>query len=348
MRGQLQLSRALVAALEARPRCAGLDAAQADWDGRPGPLWRKRLTRHTRSCPVCLGAAGILVAPEKLLAGYLLLAVPLALTSCVLAKVTLGKAALGKVALGAATPAPSTALAAGKTGVVSHILQAVAGHPVAVAVVTGAVITGAAVTTTGWPAPHPPPPDVTVVPVPVPVASTVPPTRVTSRPTTSSRPRTTTRAPAVRRTVRSLVAGPVSLESANERGYFLSTTQNFAVLARTAPTSKRTARQQATFEAVRGRGDPSCFSFRLPDGQFLRHSMWRLRVSPDDGSPLFRGDSTFCVRPGSDRESVALESFNYPGYFMHRRGQEIWVDQSDGRHQFDRDTSFRIADPLAH
>jgi RNA polymerase sigma factor (sigma-70 family) len=67
MRRQLELSRSLVAALEASPRCAQLDAALEDWDGVPSPLWRKRITRHTRSCPVCGRAAGELVPVELLI-----------------------------------------------------------------------------------------------------------------------------------------------------------------------------------------------------------------------------------------------------------------------------------------
>lgn len=56
MRNRLALSRSLVAALEARPRCAQLSAALEGWDRVPSPLWRKRITRHTRSCPVCQSA----------------------------------------------------------------------------------------------------------------------------------------------------------------------------------------------------------------------------------------------------------------------------------------------------
>jgi len=67
MRNQLELSRSLVAALEVRPRCAQLTAALEDWDGVPSPLWRKRITRHTRSCPVCARAADELVPLERLI-----------------------------------------------------------------------------------------------------------------------------------------------------------------------------------------------------------------------------------------------------------------------------------------
>src|SRR5690349_2354419 len=43
MRAQLELSRALVAALSAVPRCPELDAVLVGWDGVPQPLWRKRI-----------------------------------------------------------------------------------------------------------------------------------------------------------------------------------------------------------------------------------------------------------------------------------------------------------------
>jgi RNA polymerase sigma factor (sigma-70 family) len=69
MREQLCLCRTIVAALEAMPGCDELSAAIADWNGVPSPFWRKRLARHTRSCPVCLRAAESLIPVERLLAG---------------------------------------------------------------------------------------------------------------------------------------------------------------------------------------------------------------------------------------------------------------------------------------
>ncbi|WP_238011679.1 hypothetical protein KZZ52_14330 [Dactylosporangium sp. AC04546] len=45
LRGRLDQARALVAAIEARPRCPWLDTVVAGWDGIPSPLWRKRIAR---------------------------------------------------------------------------------------------------------------------------------------------------------------------------------------------------------------------------------------------------------------------------------------------------------------
>ncbi|MDN3025951.1 sigma-70 family RNA polymerase sigma factor [Streptomyces sp. S.PB5] len=76
MRNQLELSRQLVAALEARPRCPQLTAALGGWDGVPSTLWRKRITRHTRSCAHCGRAADELVPLERLVVALALLPVP--------------------------------------------------------------------------------------------------------------------------------------------------------------------------------------------------------------------------------------------------------------------------------
>ncbi|GLH99617.1 RNA polymerase sigma factor [Phytohabitans aurantiacus] len=67
MRQQLDLCRSLVAALDARPRCRRLSALVEGWDRLPSPLWRKRVTRHTRSCALCARAADGLLPLERLL-----------------------------------------------------------------------------------------------------------------------------------------------------------------------------------------------------------------------------------------------------------------------------------------
>jgi len=69
MKGQLETARVVVRALAATPPCADLMLATADWDGQPGPLWRKRVARHTRDCRRCSSARSGLVAVERLLVG---------------------------------------------------------------------------------------------------------------------------------------------------------------------------------------------------------------------------------------------------------------------------------------
>ncbi|MEV8506177.1 sigma-70 family RNA polymerase sigma factor [Actinoplanes sp. NPDC051475] len=81
MKGQLETARVVVRALAATPPCPELAVLTAGWDGRPGPLWRKRIARHSRDCRQCSPAWSGLVAAEKLLVGMALVPLPHALGS---------------------------------------------------------------------------------------------------------------------------------------------------------------------------------------------------------------------------------------------------------------------------
>lgn len=318
MRAQLEVSRSVVAALEARPPCPDLDAVTAGWDGLPGPMWRKRIGRHIRSCAQCTRAAAGRVPAERLLVGFALIPVPVALAGLVIGKIPFGAAAATTTTVAAGAAAASGT----KAGVLSQFAQAVVAHPVAAVCLAATLLTGAAASVVNWPAASP-----VTAPAPARGQPVVAPL-----PSPSATP--------------SLAPGPVSLEVANEAGLFASTTNSLGVLVPVAP-GDGPARQRATFEAVAGLNDPACFSFRLPDGRYLRHSQWRLRVSANDGTALFRGDATFCVRPGSVTGSVELESSNYPGWFLRRRGSTLWVDRSDGSPSFRSDCAFRVREPLS-
>jgi RNA polymerase sigma factor (sigma-70 family) len=279
MRTQLDLSRTIVAALDARPRCARLDAEAAGWDGLPSPLWRKRLARHVRGCPVCTPAAVDLVETDRLLPNLVMLPAPAALVSAVLAR-------------SPAEGAP-VAVASGRTGLFA-----------VTAVIAGAVAAGV---TAGV----------------VQLAETPPAVSGALRP------------------------GAFSLESANASGRYLTVSGSLGVLTRVGPGNTVTARRQATFEVVEGLSDPECFSFRLADGRYLRHASWRVRADENVGTDLFRGDATFCPFVGQASGSVTLEASNYPGWFLRHRGDELWVDQSDGSAAFGADGSFLVRPPLA-
>ncbi|MBM0260263.1 RNA polymerase sigma factor, partial [Micromonospora sp. 4G55] len=69
MKEQLRIGRTLVRALRSRPGCPELHAVGQRWDGRPNPLWRKRLARHVRDCPVCRRHGAGLLPVDRLLAG---------------------------------------------------------------------------------------------------------------------------------------------------------------------------------------------------------------------------------------------------------------------------------------
>lgn len=80
MRDQLETARRVVAALRVRHDCPGLFDLTETWDGRPDPVWRKRVARHLGGCADCSGRTGRLVPPERLLAGLPLLVPPAHLT----------------------------------------------------------------------------------------------------------------------------------------------------------------------------------------------------------------------------------------------------------------------------
>ncbi|MFJ3583215.1 sigma-70 family RNA polymerase sigma factor [Streptomyces sp. NPDC090127] len=69
MKERLETGRTVVRALGARHRCEELSRLTDDWDGRPSPLWRKRLARHTTSCSRCLPPRTDLAPAEALLVG---------------------------------------------------------------------------------------------------------------------------------------------------------------------------------------------------------------------------------------------------------------------------------------
>lgn len=76
MRAQLEVARGVVAALDAAPRCTGLQRVAAGWDGVASPLWRKRLDRHVRGCADCAGLRQHLAPSERLVPALGLLPVP--------------------------------------------------------------------------------------------------------------------------------------------------------------------------------------------------------------------------------------------------------------------------------
>ncbi|GAT67849.1 glycosyl hydrolase [Planomonospora sphaerica] len=77
MKEQVQTAHTIVRALRAEPGCAELRALTWNWDGVPGPLWRKRLARHIRGCDACERRAAGALPLDRLLGGLPLLPLPL-------------------------------------------------------------------------------------------------------------------------------------------------------------------------------------------------------------------------------------------------------------------------------
>ncbi len=349
MRHQLDLCRELVAALDARPRCAVLDAVAAHWDGTPSPRWRKRLGRHTRPCGVCAQAAEGMIAADRLLVGFALLPVPVGLAAALLGKTAVAAAATVTMqatlagAAGTAGSGASGGVSAGvKAGLLGQLVQAILAHPIAATIAAGAVA-AAVVTATTLPAPPSPSSGIRAAPSPTHAAR---PTPVIAAPTRKPAP-STAASPSVTVAGSLTLGRPVSLESTAEAGQYVSAVDSLGVLTPFGADSANGTRRQATFTVIAGLANASCYSFRSPDGRYLRHASWRLRLNPDEGTPLFRADATFCVRTGATADSIALEASNYPGWFVHHRGDQLWVDQSDGSVGFRAESSFRVRPALA-
>jgi RNA polymerase sigma factor (sigma-70 family) len=117
MKERLETARGIVRALHEPARCPGLRAALAGWDGRPVPLWRKRLARHVRGCPRCGAPREGIVPAERLLLGLALVPLPagfamsLALGGKTTAAATVGWSAKVLATLGK----PAAAVTAGAT-----------------------------------------------------------------------------------------------------------------------------------------------------------------------------------------------------------------------------------------
>jgi RNA polymerase sigma factor (sigma-70 family) len=77
MKARLEVARAVVRAVRARPSCPDLEDVLRGWDGRPEGLWRKRIARHIRDCGTCDRFANDLVPADRLLAGMPLVPAPL-------------------------------------------------------------------------------------------------------------------------------------------------------------------------------------------------------------------------------------------------------------------------------
>jgi RNA polymerase sigma factor (sigma-70 family) len=76
MKEQLDAGRTVVRVLNADPRCEGLSKLIVRWDGRPAPVWRKRILRHIRDCRICSEHRNGLVPAEALLASLALVPPP--------------------------------------------------------------------------------------------------------------------------------------------------------------------------------------------------------------------------------------------------------------------------------
>ncbi|BCJ46029.1 hypothetical protein GCM10010168_49770 [Actinoplanes ianthinogenes] len=332
MREQLEVTRTLIAAFAAQPRCPGLVEAATKWDGKPASVWRKRFARHIRGCPACSGTGQGRIPAERLLAGSALLVVPSGL-----AKV------LAATTAGAVNPVAAPAASWGGKLVLAKVFG---GHPV-IAAVTVTAVAAVAVPVVLHQSGTPPRP--ATAPAPPAISSKAAGSAPAGRPSaTSASPARTSAGPAA-----VLTPGRrLSLES--EIGGFLTAgpgagfgAADEVTLAAVGAGSGAEVRRRATFVAVAGLADDNCYSFRTMDGRYLRH--WNLHTYTHrlEDTDLFRQDATFCPRPGSAAGTVMLEAHNYDNQFLTWADGHLLLRYNVNTATFRTHSSVRIRDPWA-
>ena len=105
------------------------------------------------------------------------------------------------------------------------------------------------------------------------------------------------------------------------------------------------ASEKMVLTAISGLADDKCFTFQGSDGRYLRHFDYRLKFDLSDNSDLFRKDATFCPEAGLSAGTLRLHSSNYPDYWLHRRGTEVYIDRTDDSDEFTKDSSFMVVAP---
>ena len=94
-------------------------------------------------------------------------------------------------------------------------------------------------------------------------------------------------------------------------------------------------------------GKYSLKSNNYPD-RYLRHQGYRIKLHPNDGSELYRLDSSFRIVPGLAGTGISFESENYPNHYIRHRNYECHIDKSDGSDLFKKDASWNPKPGLAN
>ncbi|MFE7077339.1 sigma-70 family RNA polymerase sigma factor [Streptomyces sp. NPDC057620] len=352
---RLETARSVLRALAASPRCTELAAILPSWDGRPSPLWRKRLSRHVRDCPYCTSTRGALIPAEGLLGGLALVPLPLGVTAHLLT----GTFAGAKGATAATAPPPGPHADAGRAGRAARSARRLAHGPTA-AVTSGVlVLAGAGLwysltapsapegSTAARPGPAPASaPASEPAPVPTPPRASSPSATVPAPPaSTPSASRTAT--PAA--TPNSGLLGPHALQAAAQPTRYVAVQDGKAVMT-TAQAGASLTSQNLVFTVVPGLMGTGCYSFRHPDGGYLRHTGYHegaVELGTNNDSALFRADATYCVRAGTLPGSKALFAFNSPhSHLRYREDGRLWLDpQDDADATYDRSRSFTFVNP---
>ena len=308
-------ARTAIRTLGATPPCMPLAALLQHWDRRPSDRQRRQIARHATDCPNCSARAGDLIPADRLLRGTPLLTPPPALVEALLTRCE-------------RTTAPAASSGAGT--VVDRVRRTVTLPWVATSarIIAGAVAVALLIMT---------------------LLAYADSRKDRSEPAGLRRTGAATQPvvqapqsapPTGNRTLE--LSGARSLRSVANSDRYVQVVNDLAFVVPVSRSSSAVIRRAATFAVVTGLADPACRSFRDASGRYLRHFRFRLRLDPDDKSALFRKDATFCPRAGTTAQSVSLQSINYPDRYLHLRGDELWIDKSDGTAGFLTTSSFDV------
>lgn len=140
-----------------------------------------------------------------------------------------------------------------------------------------------------------------------------------------------------------LIGAEASLQASNAINRYM---RHRNLLAYVDPLTDELSKADASFTLVSRGANCIAFESKNYPGQFLRHQNWRLKLAPDDGTGLFRSDSTFCLVKGlADSTGVSFQSQPYPNHYIRHRNFELWVDEFDGTDLFRQDATFNVAYP---
>ncbi|MCF4128762.1 AbfB domain-containing protein [Methylobacterium sp. SyP6R] len=142
----------------------------------------------------------------------------------------------------------------------------------------------------------------------------------------------------------------VSLQSSN---YTTSYLTNVGGTARLVTPANASDKQQATFRQVPGlAGSGVSFQASTNSSQYLRHQNFQLWQQPNDGSDLFKSDTTFTPRAGlagscgcNTGTCTSYESVNWPGYYVRHQNFSFYIAKPDGGPTYNQDASFCVAPP---
>ncbi|MFD4636322.1 AbfB domain-containing protein [Lentzea sp. NPDC058436] len=136
----------------------------------------------------------------------------------------------------------------------------------------------------------------------------------------------------------------VSLRAVSATDRRLRHQGGLAVTSVIAAGSTPLDRRDATLVVRPGLANAACFSFEplgFP-GSRLRHSDFRVRISPDDGSALFRADATFCAE-SAVFGTVRLRAHNAPDRSLRHYASAVHIASPGGTNPFD-DPALHTAD----